>query len=105
MNLVGSAIPQFAANGSGITDQIAFRIIGDGATIKTNIAPGTLLDASGERSVLFRIEDGAKQAGSLLMKTSGTGSRGIWATGKGSNVWLRLAVISRSRGLRLRDYM
>lgn len=39
MNLVGSAIPQFAANGSGITDQIAFRIIGDGATIKTNIAP------------------------------------------------------------------
>ena len=86
VNLVGSAIPQFAANGSGITDQIAFRIIGDGATIKTNIAPGTLLDASGERSVLFRIEDGAKQAGSLLMKTSGTGSRGIWATGKGSNV-------------------
>ncbi|EFK4235329.1 autotransporter outer membrane beta-barrel domain-containing protein, partial [Escherichia coli] len=81
-----SAIPQFAANGSGITDQIAFRIIGDGATIKTNIAPGTLLDASGERSVLFRIEDGAKQAGSLLMKTSGTGSRGIWVTGKGSNV-------------------
>ncbi|EHG6070528.1 autotransporter outer membrane beta-barrel domain-containing protein [Salmonella enterica subsp. diarizonae serovar 61:z52:z53] len=86
VNLVGSAIPQFSANGSGITDQIAFRIIGDGATIKTNIAPGTLLDASGERSVLFRIEDGAKQAGSLLMKTSGTGSRGIWATGKGSNV-------------------
>ncbi|HAV8881677.1 TPA: autotransporter outer membrane beta-barrel domain-containing protein, partial [Escherichia coli] len=32
VNLVGSAIPQFAANGSGITDQIAFRIIGDGAT-------------------------------------------------------------------------
>ncbi|HAV9069678.1 TPA: hypothetical protein JLE79_004950, partial [Escherichia coli] len=86
VNLDGSAVPNFAANGSGITDQIAFRIIGDGATIKTNIAPGTLLDASGERSVLFRIEDGAKQAGSLLMKTSGTGSRGIWATGKGSNV-------------------
>lgn len=86
VNLEGTAIPKFAADGSGITDQIAFRIIGDGATIKTNIAPGTLLDASGERSVLFRIEDGAKQAGSLLMKTSGTGSRGIWATGKGSNV-------------------
>ena len=86
VNLDGSAVPNFASDGSGITDQIAFRIIGDGATIKTNIAPGTLLDASGERSVLFRIEDGAKQAGSLLMKTSGTGSRGIWATGKGSNV-------------------
>lgn len=86
VNLDGSAIPQFAAQGSGITDQIAFRIIGDAATIKTNVAQGTLLDANGDSSVLFRIEDGAKQVGSLLMKTSGTSSRGIWATGKGSNV-------------------
>lgn len=38
VNLDGSAVPNFAADGSGITDQIAFRIIGDGATIKTNIA-------------------------------------------------------------------
>ncbi|HGC0926411.1 TPA: hypothetical protein ACIXZ4_005138, partial [Escherichia coli] len=71
---------------SGITDQIAFRIIGDGATINTKVAQGTLLEASGQRSVLFRIEGGAKQTGSLLMQTSGTGSRGIWATGKGSDV-------------------
>ncbi|EHJ8506378.1 autotransporter outer membrane beta-barrel domain-containing protein [Salmonella enterica subsp. diarizonae serovar 47:k:z53:[z84]] len=86
VNLDGSAVPQFAADGSGITDQIAFRIIGDGANIATNVAPGTLLDASGERSVLFRIEEGAKQVGTLLMKTSGTESRGFWATGIGSDV-------------------
>ncbi|EFH7722440.1 autotransporter outer membrane beta-barrel domain-containing protein [Escherichia coli] len=86
VNLEGTAIPKFAADDSGITDQIAFRIIGDGATINTKVAQGTLLEASGQRSVLFRIEDGAKQIGSLQMKTSGTGSRGIWATGKGSDV-------------------
>ncbi|EOU6460923.1 ESPR-type extended signal peptide-containing protein, partial [Escherichia coli] len=86
VNLEGTAIPKFAADGSGITDQIAFRIIGDGATINTKVAQGTLLEASGQRSVLFRIEGGAKQTGSLLMQTSGTGSRGIWATGKGSDV-------------------
>ncbi|EFL9197533.1 autotransporter outer membrane beta-barrel domain-containing protein, partial [Escherichia coli] len=86
VNLEGTAIPKFAADDSGITDQIAFRIIGDGATINTKVAQGTLLEASGQRSVLFRIEDGAKQTGSLQMKTSGTGSRGIWATGKGSDV-------------------
>ncbi|EFC1628591.1 autotransporter outer membrane beta-barrel domain-containing protein, partial [Escherichia coli] len=86
VNLEGAVIPLFAADDSGITDQIAFRVIGDGATISTKVAQGTLLEASGRRSVLFRIEDGAKQRGSLRMKTSGTGSRGIWATGKGSDV-------------------
>ncbi|EKR7608133.1 ESPR domain-containing protein, partial [Escherichia coli] len=86
VNLEGAVIPLFAADDSGITDQIAFRVIGDGATISTKVAQGTLLEASGRRSVLFRIEDGAKQTGSLRMKTSGTGSRGIWATGKGSDV-------------------
>ncbi len=86
VNLIGSAAPQFADENSGITDQIAFRIKGEGAQINTDIAQGTLLDASGKDSTLFRIEDGAHQTGTLQMKTSGTGSRGIWVTGKGSEV-------------------
>ncbi|HAS1742909.1 autotransporter outer membrane beta-barrel domain-containing protein [Enterobacter hormaechei] len=86
VNLIGSAVPQFADESTGITDQIAFRIKGSGAQINTSIAPGTLLDATGKDSILFRIEDGAQQAGTLQMKTSGTGSSGIWVTGTGSKV-------------------
>ena len=84
--LTGTALPQFAAEGTGVTDQIAFRVVGSGASILTNVQAGTLLDASGNKSTLFRIEDGAAQSGILQMKTSGTDSNGIWATGKGTTV-------------------
>lgn len=104
VNLEGTAIPKFAADDSGITDQIAFRIIGDGATINTKVAQGTLLEASGQRSVLFRIEDGAKQTSSLLMQTSGTGSRGSGPPVKAVMYRRRPAVISGS-GDWLRDCM
>ncbi len=86
VNLSGTAVPKFADNDSGITDQIAFRIIGDDASITTNVGTGTLLDASGTNSTLFRIEQSAQQTGILQMKTSGTGSRGIWATDAGTSV-------------------
>lgn len=84
--LSGTSLPQFAAEATGVTDQIAFRILGNGSSILTNLQAGTVLDASGNKSTLFRIEDGATQSGVLQMKTSGKDSNGIWATGEGTTV-------------------
>uniref|UniRef100_UPI002483E48D ESPR domain-containing protein n=1 Tax=Budvicia diplopodorum TaxID=1119056 RepID=UPI002483E48D len=84
--LSGTALPTFAAEATGVTDQIAFRIVGNGASIQTNLAAGTVLDASGKQSTLFRIEDGATQSGVLQMQTSGNDANGIWATGAGTTV-------------------
>uniref|UniRef100_UPI001BA7EA9E ESPR domain-containing protein n=1 Tax=Budvicia diplopodorum TaxID=1119056 RepID=UPI001BA7EA9E len=84
--LSGTSLPMFAAAATGVTDQIAFRIVGTGSSIQTNLAAGTVLDASGKQSTLFRIEDGATQSGVLQMQTSGQNSNGIWATGAGTSV-------------------
>uniref|UniRef100_UPI001BAC3BF9 ESPR domain-containing protein n=1 Tax=Budvicia diplopodorum TaxID=1119056 RepID=UPI001BAC3BF9 len=84
--LSGTSLPTFAAQATGVTDQIAFRIVGTGSSIQTNLAAGTVLDASGKQSTLFRIEDGATQSGVLQMKTSGNDANGIWATGAGTSV-------------------
>ena len=84
--LSGTSLPAFAAQASGVSEQIAFRIVGNGSSIQTNLTAGTILDASGKKSTLFRIEDGATQSGVLQMKTSGQDSNGIWATGAGTTV-------------------
>ncbi len=86
VNLAGTAVPKFAANGSGITDQVAFLISGTGSSITTDVPAGTVLDSSGTNATLFRVAGGATQSGVLQMKTSGTGARGIWATGDGTRV-------------------
>ncbi|MBK5144203.1 autotransporter outer membrane beta-barrel domain-containing protein [Budviciaceae bacterium BWR-B9] len=86
VNLAGTAVPKFADESTGVTDQIAFRVVGEGSSINTNVPAGTLLDASGKDSTLFRIEHGASQSGIIQLKTSGTNAKGIWATGKGTNV-------------------
>ena len=82
--LAGTALPQFAADGSGVTDQIAFQLVGAGSTIVTNIPNGTVLDSSGTSSTLFRLDDGANLAGVLQVRTSGTDARGIAASGAGT---------------------
>ncbi|WP_211959079.1 ESPR domain-containing protein, partial [Budvicia diplopodorum] len=84
--LSGNSLPVFAAEATGVTDQIAFRVIGTGSSILTSLLPGNILDASGKQSTLFRIEDGAAQSGVLQMQTSGKDSNGIWATGAGTTV-------------------
>ncbi|AWH88003.1 autotransporter outer membrane beta-barrel domain-containing protein [Limnobaculum parvum] len=85
VNLTGTSAVTFAAEPTGITDQIAFLVSGAGSTINTNTS-GTGLVASGKNSTLIRLENGATQSGVLNMGATGTGSRGIWATGAGTSV-------------------
>ncbi|MDR7948299.1 autotransporter outer membrane beta-barrel domain-containing protein [Achromobacter aegrifaciens] len=85
VNLTGSATPKFSSDPL-VSDQIAFLIAGNGSTINTDTPTGTVLDASGRRSTLFRLEAGATQSGVLKMRASGEEARGVWATGAGTSV-------------------
>jgi autotransporter family porin len=85
IDLESQAVPTFSLD-EFVSDQIAFLVSGEGTSINTNIPAGTLLDASGKNSTLFRIQGGAKQTGEVQLKTSGTGARGIWATGDNTDV-------------------
>ena len=86
VNLSGSSLPIFNTEDSTISDQIGFRIAGQDSQIHTSVPNGMLLDAAGLRSTLFRIEDGASQSGIIQLRTSGSDSKGIWATGLGTKV-------------------
>ncbi|WP_211444676.1 autotransporter outer membrane beta-barrel domain-containing protein [Collimonas humicola] len=86
VNLSGTAVPKFAAAGSGVTDQIAFRLNGAGSSVNANVAPGTVLDASGANSTLFRLDNGASLGGVTNLRTSGIGAKGIAASGAGTTV-------------------
>ncbi len=85
VNLSGASSVSYAAEASGVTDQIAFLLSGAGSTINTNTS-GAGLVASGKNSTLIRLENGAVQSGVLTMGATGTGSRGLWATGVGTKV-------------------
>uniref|UniRef100_UPI002A81F14F ESPR-type extended signal peptide-containing protein n=1 Tax=Enterobacter bugandensis TaxID=881260 RepID=UPI002A81F14F len=82
VNLAGTALPVFANQGAGVSNQIAFLISGAGSTLNANTT--SLMDASGKASTLFRIENGASQQGVLTYDVSGENARGIWATGAGT---------------------
>uniref|UniRef100_UPI002A819A28 ESPR-type extended signal peptide-containing protein n=1 Tax=Enterobacter bugandensis TaxID=881260 RepID=UPI002A819A28 len=84
VNLAGTALPVFANQGAGVSNQIAFLISGAGSTLHTNTT--SVMDASGKASTLFRIENGASQQGVLTYDVSGENARGIWATGAGTQV-------------------
>ncbi|EER1716051.1 autotransporter outer membrane beta-barrel domain-containing protein [Escherichia coli] len=79
VNLSGTATPDFS---SGATDQILFAISGAGSTINTDVPTGTVLDASGERSTLFRLEDGAAMDGDIQVAASGQDATALYATGE-----------------------
>ena len=82
VNLAGTAMPDFAGN--NVSNQIAFLISGAGSTLNTQ---GTaMMDANGEGSTLFRVENKASQQGVLSYTVSGDNARGIWATGSGTLV-------------------
>lgn len=82
VNLSGTATPDFS---STATDQILFAISGAGSTINTNVPTGTVLDAAGERSTLFRLEDGATMSGDIQVAASGKGATALYATGLGTS--------------------
>lgn len=79
VNLSGTATPAFS---SSATDQILFAISGAGSTINTSVPGGTVLDASGERSTLFRLEDGAAMDGDIQVAASGKDATALYATGE-----------------------
>lgn len=81
VNLSGTATPNFS---STATDQILFAISGAGSTINTSVPVGTVLDASGERSTLFRLEDGAVMSGDIQVAASGKDATAVYATGAGT---------------------
>lgn len=82
VSLAGTAMPDFAGN--NVSNQIAFLISGAGSTLNTL---GTaMMDANGEGSTLFRVENKASQQGVLSYTVSGNNARGIWATGSGTLV-------------------
>ncbi|EDQ7941400.1 autotransporter outer membrane beta-barrel domain-containing protein [Salmonella enterica] len=78
VNLSGTATPDFSDTA---TDQILFALSGTGSTINTVIPTGTVLDASGERSTLFRLEDGAAIDGDIQVAASGKDATALYATG------------------------
>lgn len=82
VNLSGTATPNFS---STATDQILFAISGAGSTINTSVPVGTVLDASGERSTLFRLEDGAVMSGDIQVAASGKDATAVYATGAGTD--------------------
>ena len=79
VNLSGTATPDFSDTA---TDQILFALSGTGSTINTNVPTGTVLDASGERSTLFRLEDGAAIDGDIQVAASGKDATALYATGE-----------------------
>ncbi|WP_211252859.1 autotransporter outer membrane beta-barrel domain-containing protein [Trabulsiella guamensis] len=79
VNLSGTATPDFSDTA---TDQILFAISGAGSTINTDVPTGTVLDASGERSTLFRLEDGAAMGGDIQVAASGKDATALYATGE-----------------------
>ncbi|CAB3706173.1 hypothetical protein LMG3458_02938 [Achromobacter deleyi] len=83
VNLSGSAMPLFSATASG---QILFRLLGDGASINTNVPAGTVFDASAKDSTLYRLDDGASLNGRIQISASGENATGIYASGSGTTV-------------------
>ncbi|MDM0070563.1 autotransporter outer membrane beta-barrel domain-containing protein [Variovorax sp. J31P207] len=76
VTVAGTATPVF-----GNTDQIAFHALGAGSTVSST---ATVLNATGVRSTLFRIEDGATLTTSSALAASGQGSAAIVSTGPGA---------------------
>jgi hypothetical protein len=77
---VGAGAAPTFANG---TDQIGFFAYGDNAHI--NVASGSILDVSTQRSTLFRMDSGADFDGTGLSATvSGPQAIGILGSGTGS---------------------
>ncbi|EEZ4357261.1 autotransporter outer membrane beta-barrel domain-containing protein [Escherichia coli] len=82
VNLSGTATPDFSESA---TDQILFAISGAGSTINTDVPASTILDASGTRSTLFRLEDGATMDGDIQVAASGQEATALYATGPGTH--------------------
>ncbi|WP_246876123.1 autotransporter outer membrane beta-barrel domain-containing protein [Citrobacter sp. CFNIH10] len=82
VNLSGTATPDFSDTA---TDQILFALSGTGSTINTDVPAGTVLDASGIRSTLFRLEDGATMDGDIQVAASGQEATALYATGPGTH--------------------
>ena len=81
VNLSGTATPDFSESA---TDQILFAISGAGSTVNTDVPAGTVLDASGVRSTLFRLEDGATMDGDIQVAASGLDATALYVTGDGT---------------------
>jgi autotransporter family porin len=91
VNVAAGAAPTFA-NGS---DQIGFFAYGNDAHI--NVASGSVLDVSTQRSTLFRLDTGADFDGTGLAATvSGAQATGILGSGAGSVLNTRDASINVS---------
>lgn len=88
VNVSVNATPAF-----GNTDQIAFHAQGAGSRV---VSAAASLDASTERSTIYRIDDGAVLAlsGASTLTASGAGSRGIVASGAGTSVSNGTAVLN-----------
>ncbi|WNL47877.1 autotransporter outer membrane beta-barrel domain-containing protein [Dyella sp. BiH032] len=80
VNVAASALPLFAN-----TDQIAFHAQGVGAQIASS---ASAIDASTDRSTIYRIDDGATLAlgGTPGLTASGAGARGITGSGAGTQI-------------------
>ncbi len=78
VTIAGTAMPVFAN-----TDQIAFHALGSGSAVRN---ASSALDASGVRSTLFRIEDGAMLDTSSALTASGQGAVAVTSTGPGAEV-------------------
>lgn len=78
ITIAGTATPVF-----GSTDQIAFHALGPGSAVRN---ASSALDASGVRSTLFRIEDGAMLGTSSALTASGQGAVAVTSTGAGADV-------------------
>ncbi|HEM8611041.1 TPA: autotransporter outer membrane beta-barrel domain-containing protein [Citrobacter amalonaticus] len=81
VNLSGTATPDFSESA---TDQILFAISGAGSIINTDVPASTILDASGTRSTLFRLEDGATMDGDIQVAASGQDATALYVTGDGT---------------------
>lgn len=80
VTVAGTAMPVF-----GNSDQIAFHALGAGSTVASS---ATALNATGTRSTLFRLEDGATLSTSSALTASGQGSAAIVSTGVGAQAAL-----------------
>ncbi len=83
VNLTGTTSASFSA-----TDQILFYLSGAGTQVNANLAAGVALDASGTRSTLYRLDNGAALSGNWEAEASGTGARAIELSGANTSLSL-----------------
>ena len=86
VNLATASLPVFSLSA---TDQILFHLSGANSRIQPNLSVNQILDASGERSTIYRLDEGIAVDVTNTLRASGKDATAIYASGTGTTVTLQ----------------